>query len=139
MREVRRIQKRAFAVAFDWDSVALAGNAIVGVGLPVLSADWSVRDISAEMSAEVLLNIPASALVESTDVPAFGLAAVGVRSSVTSADWVNKVWVATAFVSLVVSQTFSLVVNGDTLASRFARVLVGVSVSAADWESHMSA
>ena len=117
MREVGRVEKRALAVALDWDSVALAGDAVVGVGLPVLSADGSVRDISAEMSAEVLLHVPASSLVESTDVPALGLAAVGVRSSISAADWVDELWVAAAFVGLVVSETLALVVNGDTLAS----------------------
>ena len=90
------------------------------------------------MTTEVLFDVSALTFVEHTDVSAFGLASVGVRSTITSTDWVNQVWVTTTFVGFIISQAFSFVVNGDTLASSFACVLIGVAISTADGESDIS-
>ena len=91
------------------------------------------------MAAEVLFDVSALSFVKHANVSAFCFACVRVRSSVSSANWVDQVWVASALVSFVISQALSFVVDGDSFASGFACVLVGVSISTADWESDMSA
>ena len=138
MRVVRRIKQSASRVALHRDSIALRSDTVVGISFPVLTTDSSVSDVPAKMTTEVLFDVSALSLVENTNVSALGLARVRVRSAITSTDWVDQFWITSAFVCFVISQTFSFVVNGDTLASSLACVLIGVAISTAHRESNMS-